>query len=810
MKTVFLPRLSLRARFALGLGAVLLPFLLAAAVGRFYLLPALVEPTKNIVRGFTEEMMPTVHLQLALHAAAMPVNDYLIHADPAERKQFAQLRQSVDRAFDKIRAAPFGLAQGRVLAESAEQEWRKARELGEALLKFRQPVGNLQAARAMERFDARLDRAVALLGEIHDLTHREIDEARAAARAARTQSLWVAFGAFVLALAVSLFAGALLARSILVPLQKLEGAAVRFGAGDLSHRIRPATDDDLGRLGQTFDAMAEALAQDRAALESRAARLGALNRVAVALTSSLQLQELLDEIMRRGVALTDAKAACIAFYDEAAGRFKEWITHGLSEHFVKNMAFRPGGLADETFTAGTYVLSNDWPETRHKLSKLAYEESLKCFICLPLTSHDRRLGVVYFYRTDRDTFTPGEIELLATFAALAAGAIENARLYARTQEQARTDALTGLDNRHEFRRRLDEEIERARRHDHSVSLLMLDLDRFKQINDTYGHLAGDEALCAVAARIRIEIRPTDRAARYGGEEFVVILPETPAEGARVAAERVRRALNDAPIRLADGRAIGLTVSIGVACYPDDAGDPQEIVERADQALYVAKEAGRNSVVLYQETLKAQIEKDPARMVALLNESLDNVGPLLTALSSKAAFFRGHTDAVERAAARLAVALKLPAADAVALALAARLHDIGMAAIPDAVLAKTGELEPGEWAQIRRHPVIAAGWLEQVPALKHLAPIVRHHHERWDGGGYPDGLRGEAIPLLARVLAVADAYSAMSADWPGRKARGAHEVKEDLRAGAGTQFDPRIVAAALGALDGTEAAARRGS
>jgi HD-GYP domain-containing protein (c-di-GMP phosphodiesterase class II) len=230
------------------------------------------------------------------------------------------------------------------------------------------------------------------------------------------------------------------------------------------------------------------------------------------------------------------------------------------------------------------------------------------------------------------------------------------------------------------------------------------------------------------------------------------------------------------------------------------------VARADQALYAAKGAGRNRVVLYRETLKAGIEKDPGRIVALLGESLDNIEPLLTALSSKADFYRGHTGAVERTVARLAAALNISATDTAALQLAARLHDIGMVTIADSVLNKTSALSPEEQTIIRTHPAIAADWLEQVPALKHIAPIVRHHHERYDGCGYPDGLKGEAIPLLARVLAVADTYSAAIADWPGRKAKSALAVNAELRAGSGNQFDPLVVAAALNTLNETEAVA----
>ena len=205
----------------------------------------------------------------------------------------------------------------------------------------------------------------------------------------------------------------------------------------------------------------------------------------------------------------------------------------------------------------------------------------------------------------------------------------------------------------------------------------------------------------------------------------MILPEISGGAAKPVAERVCRAVAATPFRLPDGREIGVTVSIGVSCYPNCADTPQAVVDRADQALYVAKEAGRNRVVLYREMLKKRIDEDPSCIVALLNESLDNIQPLVTAISAKAAFSRAHARAVEQAARRLAQTLELSAADTVALRQASRLHDIGMAVIPDAILNKTAELTEEEWSQVRRHPAVAADWLEQVPALKapraHRAP-----------------------------------------------------------------------------------------
>lgn len=323
-------------------------------------------------------------------------------------------------------------------------------------------------------------------------------------------------------------------------------------------------------------------------------QLAALNQVASALTSSLSLREVLDEVMRCAIAFTHSRASCIAFYNQTDGLFKEWVTQGLSERFISHMAFRRGGLADEAFTSGAYVLSNDLPGTRYQLSRLAREEGIRSFACLPLTFHNQPLGVLYVYRDDRDDFQPDEIELLTTFASLAAGAINNARLYARMADLASMDGLTGLYNRRTFDERLAIEAVRCKRYKNRYSMLMLDVDHFKKVNDAYGHPAGDAVLRFLAELLLCQVRTTvDMVARFGGEEFVILLPETDKVGAFCVAERIRLAMEKARIPLPNGESIGVTVSIGVCGHPDCGSSADEIVANADKVLYRAKQEGRN-------------------------------------------------------------------------------------------------------------------------------------------------------------------------------------------------------------------------
>ncbi|MHB1657621.1 MAG: diguanylate cyclase [Burkholderiales bacterium] len=266
--------LSLRTRFALGLGVVLLPFLLAAAVGLFYLLPRLVDPLEDIVREVTEEVNPVMHLQVDLLTAAMPVNDYLINGDPGESTQFVQLSRRVELAFKEAAPERFPRAQDRELIVSAHREWLKARQIGEALLRLRSPIGDPQAARDMKRFDAQLYRSVGMLEQIHETSRRVIDVDRATARVTRARGIQITFGAFTAALAVSLLVSAALARPILAGIGNLRQGAARLAAGELSHRVILARHGELGELATAFNAMAEILEHNQKALYELATRDG--------------------------------------------------------------------------------------------------------------------------------------------------------------------------------------------------------------------------------------------------------------------------------------------------------------------------------------------------------------------------------------------------------------------------------------------------------------------------------------------------------------------------------------------------------
>ncbi len=314
-----------------------------------------------------------------------------------------------------------------------------------------------------------------------------------------------------------------------------------------------------------------------------------------------------------------------------------------------------------------------------------------------------------------------------------------------------------------------------------------DLDRFKSLNDRYGHRSGDQALQSFAALCRAQLRGMDFVSRVGGEEFAVVLPNTDAHGAVLAAERLRRATRR-QLRSPGGAPI--TASFGVSSFPEHGEDAEALLDRADQAMYAAKRTGRDRTILFGPSLPTEHQSNSER------EQLEAVLLLAETLDLRDAGTRSHSDTVASLSEQIARNLGLPSGRVHRIRLAGLLHDVGKIGIPDDILRKPGKLSPAEWAEMRKHPELGARIVAGA-GLRDVAEWVLAHHERPDGHGYPHNLTAEQIPLEAKILSVADAYEAMIADRPYRKAPGAEFAREQLLSGAGTQFDSKVVAAFLG-------------
>jgi len=396
-----------------------------------------------------------------------------------------------------------------------------------------------------------------------------------------------------------------------------------------------------------------------------------------------------------------------------------------------------------------------------------------------------------------------ERQALSILATQAAGAWRNTLMHQHVEALASEDGLTGLLNHRSFHKRIEQEVARAdRAQDEPLALAMIDLDNFGRINNTYGHQAGDATLIAVAAVLRESARHADVPARYGGDEFALILPRTEMDEALAVAERVRGALTGLRI-IHESAVIRVNASIGVAVLPLHADVSAGLIRAADQAVYSAKNAGKGRVGRPEDSLLAQGHDLAALSAQLEHANLATVEALAAAVDAKDPYTRGHSRRVSDYAAAVAYALeRLP--DAIArVRRAGLLHDVGKIGVPDAILLKPRELTAEEFVVIKEHPVIGERVLQGLPFLQEILPAVRHHHERWDGRGYPDGLAGDAIPPDAAILAVADSFDAMTSSRTYRMALPTSEAIRRVREGAGAQYDPRLVAAFDRALaDGT--------
>jgi diguanylate cyclase (GGDEF)-like protein len=395
-----------------------------------------------------------------------------------------------------------------------------------------------------------------------------------------------------------------------------------------------------------------------------------------------------------------------------------------------------------------------------------------------------------------------------TAALIVAGALIGAqrahmvKVVRRLADDARRDTLTGLMNRRGFEELFVTELERARRTGESLSVIVADLDRFKALNDKFGHQAGDRALEQVARSLDGAKRRIDTVARLGGEEFAVLVPSSDHHAAYILAERMRREVRDTfatdPSQL--------TISLGVASFPYHGSSPEALIHCADQSLYAAKRLGRDRSVVYSDDIAgtlAVVDGQPADGGPDLHR--DTVLALAQVIDSRDGDGE-QSQRVGRYAASIAEALGLPDDVVERVRFAGIVHDIGKIGIPEAILGNPGWLEEADWVEVQRHPEIASRILTGAN-FEDVATWVHDHHERLDGSGYPRGLTGDAIPLEARVIAVAAAYEAMLSDRAYRAAMAPTAARDELQRGSGTQFDQRVVATFLSLLDGGLATAR---
>ncbi|HXZ94289.1 MAG TPA: diguanylate cyclase [Dehalococcoidia bacterium] len=527
----------------------------------------------------------------------------------------------------------------------------------------------------------------------------------------------------------------------------------------------------------------------RARLREQDQETTLLNRLTSIITSSVSIQMIFEGFAQELKKVADIDWATIALLDG-----DELLFMVLSSTI--GSAWQPGerlplkGTATELACRERQAVYEPDLKRHHRFWtwESYLQRGIRSVVYLPLSVTDRTIGSLILASRKPNAYNRSQIKLLEKVALQIAAPIENAQLYARLEQKSRLDELTGLFNRRYFEERLKDELARHSRYNDVFSIFMIDLDNFKAYNDVYGHPSGDMLLGQIGRIIKNSVRNVDQAFRYGGDEFVVILPQTARDSAFVVAERVRRQIAEEM----EKKAIAVTCSIGLASYPEDGMLSGELVDVADTALYHAKRTGGNRIFLSSKILSKPPDEAGIPGIDTKPGSLGEVYDIASAVEAKDPYTYGHSKRVNIYAVALAEKIGLSSDEVSALSAAALLHDIGKVGIPEKVLNKKGKLTKEDWEAIKAHPKLGANIISNIPKLAPAVNSIMYHHERWDGSGYPEGLKGKQIPLEARILAVADSFEAMTSARPYRPALSLEEVITELRQGAGLQFDPKLI------------------
>ncbi len=451
------------------------------------------------------------------------------------------------------------------------------------------------------------------------------------------------------------------------------------------------------------------------------------------------------------------------------------------------------------------------------IAAILTNQPVKSIIAIPLTPRDNEFGWFCVF-SSREELAPAETDFLGLFAKQIEMAITIADLFQAVREEAVTDALTGLYNRRYFEESLNKEVQRARRQNTPFSVIGIDLDFLKKINDTYGHSYGDLAIKTIADILKSNARSIDIPARIGGEEFDVLLPGIPSEGAMIAAERIRKAIESKEIE-----TIGhITGSLGVATFLEHTSNVEELLELTDQAMYSSKRNGRNQVTLaksisetsWQEialnTFIDILSKNRVPMAQRLSkelcqklkdsadegenkqDSLYMVADMLTKLYNPM-----HENGVVKNKVLMAVSLAkrfdLSKQDVDNLKVAVLLYDIGNLMISPGLLQKATPLTEEEKATIKNHPIIAAQKiLKPISYVQDILPIIEQHHENWDGSGYPNNKSKDEIPLTSQIILIVDEYFALIEARPYRAKMSSRDAIEIIKSDAGKKWNTTLV------------------
>jgi diguanylate cyclase (GGDEF)-like protein len=551
--------------------------------------------------------------------------------------------------------------------------------------------------------------------------------------------------------------------------------------------------EDYGILQDVTNRVAVSMEKEylREQLREREQELSVINRSNAIITSSLDIQRIYDNFIHELKRVVDVDWAAIAVIEDKEIYFMALSTEIGSPWKVGERLPLKGSGTDWVASHAKPITDNDLTvQSRFTSSQYHLQQGVRSVAYLPLIISNQIIGSLIVASRKPNAYSTKQINLLQQLSTQIAMPIENARLYAKTERLARVDSLTGLLNRRSLDESLPGEIGRHSRYGGVFSLVIIDLDSLKTVNDNYGHLAGDELLRQIGSIIQNTVRETDRAFRYGGDEFAILLPQTAVEAAFKVAERIRQ---QTFARIEIG-SIPISISLGLSSWPSDGVTPSELIASADAALYRAKRSGRNRSVCSASGLNKSPTDTVTVRVTDSQESgaLSTIYSLAATVDNRDRYSHNHSKKVHDYAVAVGEELGMNQLEINRLGTCALLHDIGKIGINDELLHKKESFSDEEWETIKSHAKMGAAIVGHSSQLAPCVQGILHHHEKYDGTGYPDGLKGDQIPLESRILTIADSYAAMTSARVYSRTLTREAALEEIKNGAGTQFDPVLV------------------
>ena len=578
------------------------------------------------------------------------------------------------------------------------------------------------------------------------------------------------------------------------PLASLRAKARAITAGDWEVRADVSGPEEIASLAQDFNEMTETLLKRTDELQQRHQQLSLLHRAVSALSQTPTTPGVL--ALSRKLISECQGSQHVTVWEVQDGEARLWATnpHRRSE--------KPGGAPSAISvervkrTAGesTPLVIPENGDGAGRQAGPSRQASGRLYV--PLGRRRPACHVLEVELVRTPTLTADDLALIHALSMEIGIALDRAQQYEETQEQANRDFLTGLYSHRALQGELERTLRASSRRGQPVAIVAMDIDNFKLFNDTYGHSAGDQVLKVIAEHLAKLCQDKGPAGRFGGDDFTVILPKADRGAAFAFAQSVQEWLSERDFRVRGGDRIPISVNCGVAVSPEDGQKRHELLAVADANLYESKGLG-GKIIGRPEN---QAEKAELRKLG----TFGMLESLVTSIDNKDHYTKAHSENVTDYAVMLAQELGHSDQVQKTMRIAGLVHDAGKICIPDRVLRKPGPLTPGEYEIVKHHVVIAEHLLVDLPKLDQVRDAALNHHERFDGTGYPRALKGDRIPLLGRIMAIADAFSAMILDRPYRRGRTVREALAELERCAGTQLDPELVEAFVRAVERQEA------